>query len=116
MVLLIPFAAGALLGDAFLHLLPEVAESERGLDTTAPLFLLGGMVTFFVLEKMLHWHHSHLPQEEVLHPVAVSNLVGDALHNFIDGAIVAGGFLVSPQLGFTTALVSCGARDTSGAG
>jgi zinc and cadmium transporter len=104
MVVLIPFAAGALLGDAFLHLLPEVAESKNGLDVTASLYLLGGIVVFFILEKVLHWHHSHLPQEDVMHPVAVSNLVGDGLHNFIDGAIIAGAFLVSTGVGVATSI------------
>lgn len=102
LIVVISFAAGALLGDAFLHLLPEVAESETGLDLTASLSLLGGVVAFFVLEKMLHWHHSHIPHEDVLHPVAVTNLVGDALHNFVDGAIVAASFAVSTQLGIAT--------------
>ncbi len=101
---LISFAAGALLGTAFLHLIPELAESERGLDTTASFAMLGGVVVFFVLEKVLHWHHAHVPSEEVLHPVAVTNLLGDALHNFIDGGIVAGAFLVDPGLGLATAL------------
>ena len=101
---LISFAAGALLGDAFLHLIPEMAESERGLDTTASFALVGGVMTFFVLEKILHWHHAHVPSEEVLHPVAATNIVGDALHNFVDGGIVAGAFLVDPALGIATAL------------
>ena len=101
---LISFAAGALLGDAFLHLIPELAASDRGLDATASFALLGGVVVFFVLEKVLHWHHAHVPSEEVLHPVAATNLVGDALHNFVDGGIVAGAFLVDPALGLATAL------------
>lgn len=102
--LLISFAAGALLGDAFLHLLPEIAESEHGLDPFASFALLGGVVGFFVLEKVFHWHHAHVPPEEVLHPVAATNLLGDALHNFIDGGIIAGAFLVSTELGFATAI------------
>jgi zinc and cadmium transporter len=102
--LLISFAAGALLGDAFLHIVPEIAESETGFDLTASFSLLGGVLGFFVLEKVLHWHHSHLPHEEVLHPVAVSNLVGDSLHNFVDGAIVAGAFISSTELGVATAI------------
>ena len=101
---LIAFAAGALLGDAFLHLIPEIAESDSGLDVTASFGLLGGMLLFFVLEKILHWHHAHVPSEEVLHPVATTNLIADALHNFIDGGIVAGAFLVSPELGVATAI------------
>ena len=101
---LISFAAGALLGDAFLHLIPEIAESDAGFDPAASFLLLGGVVVFFVLEKILHWHHAHVPSEEVLHPVATTNLVGDALHNFVDGGIVAGAFLVDPGLGLATAL------------
>ena len=101
---LISFAAGALLGDAFIHLLPEIAESESGFDLTASFCLLGGVLAFFVLEKVLHWHHAHYPHEEVVHPVAVTNLVGDGLHNFVDGSIIAGSFLVSTELGVATAI------------
>lgn len=101
---LVSFAAGGLLGETFLHLLPEIADRPGGLDLFASFGLLGGMICFFVLEKVLHWHHAHLPAEEVLHPVAVTNLVGDALHNLVDGAILAGAFLTSPALGVTTAI------------
>ncbi len=102
--LLISFAAGALLGDAFLHIVPEIAESEAGFTLSASFSLLAGVVAFFILEKVLHWHHAHLPSEEVMHPVAVSNLVGDALHNLIDGVIIAGAFVVSPKVGIATAI------------
>jgi zinc and cadmium transporter len=102
LLILISFAAGALLGDAFVHLIPEMAED--GLSMNESSGLLAGVIGFFVLEKVLHWHHSHLPQEEVLHPVAVTNLIGDALHNFVDGAIIAGGFLVSSGIGTATAI------------
>ncbi|MGH2760374.1 MAG: ZIP family metal transporter, partial [Actinomycetota bacterium] len=101
---LIAFAAGALLGDAFIHLLPEIAESDTGFDLTASFALLGGVVAFFVLEKVLHWHHAHYPREEHVHPVAVTNLVGDGLHNFVDGSIVAGSFLVSTKVGIATSV------------
>lgn len=101
---LISFAAGALLGDAFFHIVPEISESDHGFDVPASIALLTGVVAFFLLEKALHWHHAHLPHEEVIHPVAVSNLVGDGLHNFIDGAIVAGGFVASTELGVATTI------------
>src|SRR5687767_13092092 len=77
LLLLVSFAAGALLGDAFLHILPELAESSRGFDVSASLAVLAGLIAFFILEKVLHWHHSHIPHEDVIHPVAVTNLVGD---------------------------------------
>lgn len=104
LLVLISFAAGALLGDAFIHLLPEISESERGFDLAASLAVLAGITGFFLLEKVLHWHHAHFPSEEVVHPVATSNLVGDGLHNFVDGAIVAGSFLASPELGLATTI------------
>ena len=104
LIVLIAFAAGALLGDAFLHILPEVAESESGFGMKTSVSILAGVVAFFILEKILHWHHAHIPHKEVLHPVAITNLVGDGLHNLIDGAIVAGAFLSSQELGLATAV------------
>jgi zinc and cadmium transporter len=103
-LVLISFAAGALLGDAFIHLLPEISESSAGFDLTASFCLLGGVIAFFILEKVLHWHHAHYAHEEVVHPVAVTNLVGDGLHNFVDGSIIAASFLVSTELGIATAI------------
>ncbi len=98
----VAFAAGALLGDTFFHLIPEISESEAGFDVVASTSILFGVLVLFVLEKVLHWHHAHFPDEEVLHPIAVTNLVGDGLHNFIDGAIVASSFTISPSLGVAT--------------
>lgn len=104
LLVMISFAAGALLGDAFLHLIPEIAEGPAGFDPFASYVLLGGVIAFFLLEKVLHWHHAHMPTEDVIHPVAVSNLVGDGLHNFLDGAIIAGAFVAGPELGIATAI------------
>lgn len=102
LIVLVSFAAGGLLGDAFIHMIPEISESPAGFDITASMALLAGITGFFMLEKVLHWHHAHMPGEEVLHPVAVSNLVGEGIHNFLDGVIIAGAFLISPQLGIAT--------------
>lgn len=102
LIFLIAFAAGALLGDTFLHILPEISESEAGFDVGTSVAILAGVMSFFTLEKFLHWHHAHIPHEEVLHPVAITNLVGDGLHNFIDGAIVAAAFLASEEVGIAT--------------
>jgi len=104
MLALISFAAGALLGDAFIHLLPEISRTRPGFDRTASFCLLSGVIAFFVLEKVLHWHHAHYAHDEVIHPVAWTNLVGDGLHNFVDGSIIAGSFLVSTALGITTSI------------
>lgn len=102
-LLLISFSVGALLGDTFLHLLPELAE-DPGLTPGMSAIILAGLGAFFILEKILHWHHAHIATEDVIHPVAVTNLVGDAMHNFVDGAIIAGAFLASTPLGVTTTL------------
>ncbi len=102
-LVLVSFAAGALLGDAFLHLLPELAEGG-GLSTGISLLVLAGIGTFFIIEKVLHWHHAHFATEDVIHPVAFTNLIGDAIHNFIDGALIAGAFLSNTKLGISTTL------------
>lgn len=101
---LVSFAAGALLGDAFIHLLPEsFAEADSFL--AASLFILIGIVFFFILEKIVFWRHCHIPTSESHpHPVGIINLVGDGFHNFIDGVIIAGSFLASPALGVATTI------------
>ena len=102
LIVLVAFAAGALLGDAFLHLLPEAVEASGELGLTTSFAVLAGVSAFFVLEKGLHWHHAHIGHEETMHPIAVTNLIGDGLHNFLDGAIIAASFAVSPELGVAT--------------
>ncbi len=100
--ILVSFAVGALLGDALLHLLPELA--EEGLTTGISLVVIAGILGLFVLEKFIHLHHSlNAPAHRHMHPVAVTNLVGDGIHNLIDGAILAGAFLANTRLGIATA-------------
>jgi len=99
---LVSFAAGGLLGGAFLHLLPEVV-SEYGFTPFVSLSVLAGIVTFFVVEKLIHWRHCHIPTSaKHPHPFAYMNLIGDGVHNFIDGLIIAGSYLVDISLGLTT--------------
>lgn len=102
--LLVSFAVGALLGDVFLHLFPEIVGKE-GFTLENALAVLGGLLIFFILEKFIAWRHCHVPtSKEHPHPVAILNLVGDGFHNFLDGAIIAGSFLVSFPLGVATSL------------
>ncbi|HYO61583.1 MAG TPA: ZIP family metal transporter [Actinomycetota bacterium] len=103
LVFLVPFAAGALLGDAFFHIIPELSE-DGGLEFSASLSLVLGLVIFFALEKVLHWHHAHYPHGDVIHPVAMSNLVGDGLHNLLDGSLIGASYLVSPTVGLATTI------------
>jgi len=100
----VSFAAGALLGDVFIHIIPELVESgEFNINTS--LCILGGIVLFFVLEKILHWRHCHLSAtNDHTHPLAHINLIGDTIHNFTDGVIIAGSFLISIPVGIATSV------------
>ncbi len=99
---LVSLSAGALLGDSFLHLIPEAAAAAGG-RLNVWLWLIGGLLIFFVLEKIIHWRHCHIPTSaEHPHPLGIMNLVGDALHNFFDGVIIAGSFAVSLPLGLAS--------------
>ena len=104
LLFLVSFAAGSLLGDVFLHLLPELTEAG-GKIISYSLVILLGILLFFILEKILYWRHCHIPTtEDHPHPLGMNNLIGDGLHNFIDGLIIAGSYLVSPALGLATTL------------
>jgi zinc and cadmium transporter len=99
---LVSFSAGALFGGAFIHLLPEAAE-EFGFGPTMSISLLGGILIFFILEKFIHWRHCHIPtSKEHPHPFAYMNLVGDGVHNFIDGLVIGGAYLLSIPVGIAT--------------
>jgi zinc and cadmium transporter len=105
LIYFISFSAGALLGDAFIHLLPEITR-ENGFGIEVSFSLLGGILVFFVLEKIIHWRHFHTPMENKghIHPFAYTNLIGDGLHNFIDGLIIAASYLVNVPVGIATTL------------
>lgn len=104
LLFLVSFSAGALLGGAFIHLLPEAVE-EHGFGLDVSLYLLSGILIFFMMEKFIHWRHCHIPTSKSHpHPFAFMNLIGDGFHNFIDGMIIGGSYLVSISLGFTTTL------------
>ncbi len=114
LLILVSLSAGTLFGGAFLHLLPEAVEAN-GFTLQVSLLLLGGVLVFFILEKIVHWHHCHIP---ATHPddikkhkkehqataddhahIVILNLVGDGIHNFVDGLIIAGTYLISIPAG-----------------
>lgn len=103
-LILVSFAIGSLLGDAFIHLIPESFEFFPS-QSTSSLMILLGILIFFILEKILRWHHCHEVNchQEEKHVVTL-NLVGDSVHNFIDGALIAASFQISTFVGFTTTL------------
>jgi zinc and cadmium transporter len=130
LLVLVAFAAGTLLGDSFFHLLPEAVEFYEGFPISLSLLLLLGFLAFFLLEGALRWGHAHgeeahphLPHdgpegahpaemraiippatESKIAPFAWTNLVGDGLHNFIDGALIATAFYVDPGVGIATTI------------
>ena len=101
---LVALSAGALLGGAFIHLIPETAEMGFGLE--ASLAVLAGIVIFFLVEKFIHWHHCHKTHREKDLPLTFTYmiLIGDAVHNIFDGVIIAGSYLVSIPLGIATTI------------
>ncbi len=99
---LVAISTGVILGDVFLHMVPEMLNGE-GASSQGALILLLGILVSFSIEKFIHWHHCHiLPSKDHYHPVGIMSLAGDALHNIIDGVIIAGSFLVSTRVGIAT--------------
>jgi len=110
---LVSFATGALLGAAFLGLLPHALASVDSSDThVIPMAVLLGLLGFFVLEKLVLWRHCHADHCEVHAPDQQSRdhstgtmiLIGDGLHNFLDGILIAAAFLTDIHLGIVTSL------------
>jgi len=102
--LFISLAVGALLGDAFIHLIPEAFENSSN-SVLVSLLIITGILLFFIIEKFLHWHH-HEDDTEInhIHPVGKLLLFTDGFHNFIDGIIIGVSFLVSVPIGIATTL------------
>jgi zinc and cadmium transporter len=109
--MLVSFAIGALLGAAFLEIIPHAF--EHGDPHEAALAILGGIFGFFLLEKLLLWRHCHTEHCEVHDPHAAAQdrgrsgaliVVGDTIHNFLDGLLIAAAFLQSTELGVIAAV------------
>ncbi|MBI5155743.1 ZIP family metal transporter [Candidatus Peregrinibacteria bacterium] len=102
----VSFSTGALLGDVFIHILPDMAE-DADFFSTGLLIVLLGILFSFTVEKFVHWRHCHmLPEEDHghHHAVGIMSLTGESLHNFIDGLVIAAGFLTSIPIGIATTL------------
>lgn len=103
LILLVGFSAGTLIGGAFLHLIPEAA--ENGEWNYVSLAILIGFSVFFMMERVLMWHHCHKQEGECsVHTFAYTNLIGDGVHNFIDGVLIAASFSVDYRLGIATSV------------
>jgi len=110
---LISYAVGTLLGAVFLELLPQAFERADSLEGMA-VTILAGILLFFVLEKLVLWRHCHVEQCEAHDPPLAPHhdhgrsgmmiMIGDTIHNFVDGVLIAAAFLADHQLGIVTAI------------
>jgi len=102
---LVALSTGALLGGAFLHILPEAIEANEDPHEVF-IWVLAGFIVFFLLENLIHWHHGNkvLTHHHHTHkkPMTYLVLMADAVHNFIDGVAVGAAFLVDIKLGIIT--------------
>ncbi|MDP3699101.1 MAG: ZIP family metal transporter [Nanoarchaeota archaeon] len=116
LLLLVGLSAGTLMGGAFLHLLPEAVE-ERGFTLAVSFSALGGVLIFFLLEKLIHAHHcetmpdqhAYLHHQPHMHVhksqhIGILTLCGDGLHNLLDGLVIAGAYFVSVPAGVATTI------------
>lgn len=100
---LVALSSGALLGGAFIHLMPEGIE-KVGDPGKFFLIVLVSILGYLLIEKILHWRHCHKGGQCSIHSFGFMNLLGDAVHNFIDGLIIASSFIISVPLGITTTI------------
>lgn len=109
--LLVSLAVGALFGDAIIHLIPEAFESAEN-PANVSLFIIIGIVSFFVLEKFLRWSHSHEHDYEgverdqekanAVKPIGSLIIVSDSIHNIIDGMTIGVSYLINIEIGIAT--------------
>lgn len=97
-----PFSAGALLAAVFLDLLPEGAEQEDG--ETLFIATLVGILLFFLAERFIRWFHHHHQHGSKSDPAIPLLIIGDTVHNLLDGVAIAAAFLISIPTGIVTTL------------
>lgn len=98
----VSFATGVMLSAVFVHILPEVIRESSNLQISL-LLVLAGMMLSFIIEKVIHWHHCHhLGCENHPHPAGNMILLGDAVHNLLDGMLVASAYIADVRLGLAT--------------
>lgn len=116
--IVVSVAAGALFGDAIIHLIPEAFESAAQ-PSSISLAIIAGIIVFFILEKFLRWKHTHdvdnnciegvhgqtiAPDTGRIKPVGHLVIVSDAVHNFIDGIVIGVSYLISTEVGIATTI------------
>ena len=104
---LVALSAGTLIGTSFLHLLPEII-NEVGFGTITALYVILGLLSMFIVEKLIRWRHCHHSPHRHTHakiePFAMTSLIGDGVHNFIDGLLIGASYLLSIPVGIATTI------------
>ncbi|MFP4045841.1 MAG: ZIP family metal transporter [Candidatus Aenigmatarchaeota archaeon] len=104
LTLMVALSAGGLIGGAFLHLMPKAITEAAGIPVlNLFIYLLVGFCLFFILEQFIQWHHHHSTVHDKK-PVSYLILISDTLHNFIDGLVIGGSFVISIPTGVVTTL------------
>ncbi len=110
LLFLVSLSVGSLFGDAFIHLIPSILE-KNDFTLSVSLSILLGIFIFFVLEELLHWRSCQMPHddhddehEHHHHNLAIMNLAGDGIHNFIDGLVIAASYFISIPVGIATTI------------
>ena len=100
----VSFSVGALMGDVFIHLVPQIIDSGGWTIWTSRL-VLSGILFGLITEKIIHRNHCHMPITKThVHPFVRMNIIGDIVHNCIDGLIIGASYLVSIPVGVATTL------------
>jgi len=110
LMILVNISAGTMLGGTFLHLIPNAVKDAGSFSIFISFFILIGIGSFFLLDKLIHWKHNH-PEPSLIHTaqesnpsIAYLNLLGDGIHNFLDGLIIAGSYLISIPTGIAVTI------------
>jgi len=102
-ILLVSFSSGSLFGNAFIHLLPETV-ARNGFTVWVSIYTLSGIAGCFVVEKFVHWRHDHSPGHEGVEAFAYMNLLGDAVHNLLDGVVIVSAYALDISVGVATTI------------
>ncbi len=104
LLLLVCFSVGALLGNAFFHLVPESYFHIGSAQLTSWL-IIGGFMFFFIVEQLLHTHQAVNPAASyAVKPYGYLSLYADGIHNFTDGILIGAAWMFSPELGIATTI------------
>ncbi|MBT7902622.1 ZIP family metal transporter [Candidatus Woesearchaeota archaeon] len=109
LLFLLSISVGVLLSTVFIEFLPEAMEHGHDLGLVVPLTILAGFLIMFILEKFIHWHHNKKCEDGHCghghaYNLSIINLIGDGVHNFIDGLVIAGAYAVNVTLGITATI------------